>query len=472
MKARHSHVAQQAKTLFQRAMNLHAQNNFIEAKSLYLQVLKLMPKQPDALHMLGVISFQENDFENAVRLMSEAYALIPNHPTLLFNLGNAQRAVGNLDAAENMYLSALKVSPKDENIEILKNLGNVYKEKNNHTQAIAIYDQLLVAHPDHAYTLLNKAVALLSTGHLHEGWPLYEARLRMKSADESRAFERDFANAWDGRKLDMPLLVLPEQGLGDQIFYGAMLSDLEKLGMEATVCMDGRLIDLFSTSFKTLNFIQPTDLSAMNLEHNAFGAQIHLASLGQFFRTKSSDFENVPCPYLFADTNLAHSIKERVQHKGKLVCGLSWDSKHIENGRTKRMALNALLPALQLADVTFIDLQYGDTQPERQSLLSDYGIDIQHFDDVDNFYDINGLAALIDACDVVVSVSNSTAHLAAALGKPTLLMLPHHSPLWYWHLNSMTSPWYPSVTLLRQQTAGDWQDVVGQVSTILRGLSS
>ena len=81
-------------------------------------------------------------------------------------------------------------------------------------------------------------------------------------------------------------------------------------------------------------------------------------------------------------------------------------------------------------------------------------------------------ASLIDACDVVVTVSNSTAHLAAALGKPTIVMLPHHTPLWYWHHASMTSPWYPSVTLLRQAQPAQWGPVVSQVATILTGLSN
>ncbi len=85
--------------------------------------------------------------------------------------------------------------------------------------------------------------------------------------------------------------------------------------------------------------------------------------------------------------------------------------------------------------------------------------------------DIEGLAALIDACDIVVTVSNTTAHLAAALGKPTLVLLPWHTPLWYWHLSSMNSPWYPTAILLRQESAGEWHTPVGQVAKIANGLA-
>ena len=170
-------INQQAKGLFNQAMALHQQNRLIEAKPLYQQVLKLIPNQHDALHMLGVIAFQENDFDSAVNLMLQAFALTPNHPTLLFNLGNAQRAVGNLDSAEAMYLAALKFLPEIDQTEALKNLGNVYKEKNDYAKALETYDALLSLQPNHSYTQLNKALALRTMGRLQEGWPLYAARL-------------------------------------------------------------------------------------------------------------------------------------------------------------------------------------------------------------------------------------------------------------------------------------------------------
>ena len=96
MKQVNSKNIQQAKNLFAKAVALHESNRLALAKPIYQQVLKLIPKQPDAMHMLGVIAFQENDFENAVAWMNQAVQKQPNHSTLLFNLGNAQRAIGNL----------------------------------------------------------------------------------------------------------------------------------------------------------------------------------------------------------------------------------------------------------------------------------------------------------------------------------------------------------------------------------------
>lgn len=460
----------QAKRLFSKAMFLHQKNRFHDAILCYKQVLQLMPKQPDALHMLGVVAFQQNDFSAAVDWMTQAYSIQPTNSTLLFNLGNAQRAIGNLIDAENMYLAALKFSSENENVEVLKNLGNVYKERNEFQNAVSIYEKILARHPEHEYTRMNKALALLTMGNLYEGWPLYESRITIEKVDENRILNMPMVPAWHGESLEKPLLVLAEQGLGDQIFYGALLSDLQRSGITCVVCMDARLLDLFERSFPSMQFFHAAELPDCSNQQLLFGAQIHIASLGKFFRNQASDFKNVLSPYLLADKNAARLLRIKMQNNGKLVCGISWDSKHIENGRTKRITLQQLLPALQIPNVHFVDLQYGDTQSQRDELASVHGVRIQCFEDIDNFHHIDKLASLIEACDVVVTVSNSTAHLAAALGKPTVVMLAHHTPLWYWHQESMSSPWYPTVTLLRQAQPAQWEPVVSQVAAILNGL--
>jgi ADP-heptose:LPS heptosyltransferase len=115
---------------------------------------------------------------------------------------------------------------------------------------------------------------------------------------------------------------------------------------------------------------------------------------------------------------------------------------------------------LELKGVQFVDLQYGDTSAERQAVKAATGVDVMHVDAVNNREDLDGLAALISACDVVVTISNTTAHLAGALGKPTLLMLPTGvARHWYWHEGLTDSPWYPTMQIFRQPAVGDWAPV-------------
>ena len=460
-----------AKTLFSQGIARHQQEKFAEAQSLYQQVLKLMPQQADAMHMLGVVEFQLKNYAQAVQLISCAKSIKPENDLIHFNLGNALRAMGQIPAASEAFSTALRLRP--DHLEALKNLGNTYKEQNLMGEAIACYDRLLAMSPGHPHTCYNKAIALLTQGQLAEGWDMYEYRLQCDTADGKHvghSIPRQ-APEWSGNQPAKPLLVLPEQGLGDQIFYGAMLADLQAAGTESFVCLDGRLHSLFTRSFPGLDFVLPTEIMGLDPAQQLFGAQIHIASLGRFLRRDTASLARVPSPYLGADPSLANALRQRVRQEAKLICGLSWSSKNPDTSASKSMTLATLGPLLQIPGVQFVDLQYGDTQDERRAIKSNTGIDITHLDDIDNQNDIDGLAALIEACDIVITVSNSTAHLAAALGKPTIILLAHHTPLWYWHLDSMTSPWYPSVTLLRQPEPGQWHSAVDTAARMLKGVA-
>ena len=119
---------------------------------------------------------------------------------------------------------------------------------------------------------------------------------------------------------------------------------------------------------------------------------------------------------------------------------------------------------LKLKDITFVDLQYGDTRKERQSFYKKYGINLIKIKEIDNYDDIEGLAALIDACDFVVTVSNTTAHIAGAIGKQTYLMLPKgKGKLWYWSKENDQSLWYKSIKIMEQKEIGQWNEVIDQL---------
>lgn len=81
--------------------------------------------------------------------------------------------------------------------------------------------------------------------------------------------------------------------------------------------------------------------------------------------------------------------------------------------------------------------------------------------------DFNDTATIIASLDLIISVDTAVAHLAGALGKPVWTLLPK-PPDWRWLLHRADTPWYPSMRLFRQTTAGDWQSVVSEVAAALR----
>jgi tetratricopeptide (TPR) repeat protein len=471
LKAAQKSGPSKAERLYLQGRAHHKAGDLAMAEVAYKEVLRLIPTQPDALHMLGVAAFQQDRFEEAERLLATAIRRIPKPALAYYNYGNALRKLGRFEEAINAFIRSFELDPS--NITCLEQLGNIHKELNQFGKAHEYYDQLLELDPTNAIGRSNKAIALLTEGRLAEGWELYESRLDQQLGNSLPMLENlpRLAPEWDGCIPPKPLLVLPEQGLGDQIFYGGMLADLESAGVDCLVCVEDRLIALFRRSFPKLMFAIPTQLTGLYERENQFGAQITMASLGRWLRTSEQDFKKISSPFLHCDKSRATALRRQLKKPNRLLVGLSWQSLRTEHGASKSCSLSQLLPALKSENVDFIDLQYGDTGEERALLKASEGVEIRRLDAIDNKLDVDGLAALIDACDIVLTISNTTAHLSAALGKPTLVLLPWHTPLWYWHLNSMDSRWYPSAVLLRQGTSGDWSEPVTQAAKIIKELA-
>jgi len=471
MKPQNKVAAKKAERLFIQGRDFHKAGEYAKAEAAYKQVLKLMPTQPDALHLLGVAAFQQNRFEESERLLAAAIRYAPNAALPYYNYGNTLRSLARFDEAIAAFTKAFELDPS--NIVALEHLGNIHKELNQFDKAHHYYDRLLEIDPKNAIGRCNKAITLLTEGHLSEGWELYESRMNCKFEDHELMTSKVplLAPEWDGGKPSKPLLVLPEQGLGDQIFYGGMLADLETAGIEALVCVDDRILELFKRSFPKLMFASNITLT-LEFARDHLGAQVTMASMGRWLRRSANDFKNIRSPFLQCDKNRSDQLRRKLKNPNRLLVGISWQSLRAKHGASKTCRLADLLPLLSTENVDFVDLQYGDTSAEKAEIQAQHGIQIQRVKEIDNKTDIDGLASLIEACDVVVSVSNTTAHLAAALGKPTIVLLPWHTPLWYWHLGSIDSIWYPSAVLSRQEKAFDWAIPVQQAAKIINGLAS
>jgi hypothetical protein len=149
----------------------------------------------------------------------------------------------------------------------------------------------------------------------------------------------------------------------------------------------------------------------------------------------------------------------------KYLCGITWSSKIKTIGADKSIELEDLLPILKINNITFVNLQYGDIQEQLINFNKKYSLNIKDCLDVDNFNDFDGHAALKQACDFVVTISNTSAHISGAIGKETFLMCPSGKGLlWYWcnQLNGK-SLWYPSIQIYEQSQIGNWFDVVQRV---------
>ena len=149
-------------------------------------------------------------------------------------------------------------------------------------------------------------------------------------------------------------------------------------------------------------------------------------------------------------------IADGVAQAGGRLCGISWRSGNKRMGASRSLGLADLAPVLTLPGFSFVNLQYGEVAADIAALRERLGVNVQQAMGVDVFHDIDGLLALIDLCDVVLTIDNVTAHLAGALGKASIVLVPTgRGRYWYWG-GEERSIWYPSLKLVYQEEVGAW----------------
>ena len=416
--------------------------------------VRLAPRSPQALVNLGAALQALNRPDEAIEKYRAAISLKPDHAAAHANLGGALRLLGRYEETIESCQRALALDPKIGAAEM--NLANALRALDRDEEALQHYDVAISLSPRSADARYNKGLCCLHLGKLGEGFDLREARWE-KVAKER--YPRYFGHPeWNGEALkDGMLLVWGDEGLGDQILCAAMLRDLASRVRTPIVEIERRLVPLLSRSFPALK-IRAIDSD----EHGGrIVAHVALTSLGRFLRRELDAIPNCAHGYLKADPALTTRLRTRLRRTGKTVVGLSWISRNPVHGAAKSARLADFESVLRLPRCSFVDLQYGDTTIERDAVARELGVTVERLTDIDNTNDIDGLAALISACDVVVTVSNTTAHLAGALGRDTWVFVPQgHARLWYWFKNRDRSPWYPR-THVRHQTLGQsWAQVI------------
>ncbi len=442
---------------------------FEQALDCHAQAIALEPNFAEAHCNQGVTLQEMKRYEEALQSYDRAVALSPGLAIAHNNRGYILREQGRLGEAMDSYDRAIAIKP--DYAEAFGNRGALFKDLGEIDQSIRDFDHAITLNADLPEVYWNKSLALLSSEQFEFGWDLYEWRFKKKIKLSKKSNWVDYPiqlPQWDGQPLQPAeaLLVLPEQGIGDQIFYAGMFPAMQERGENLHVAVDRRLLALFKRSFPKINFVSSEldDVTRLVQDRPEIRYKIYCASLGKFLRKSPESFRDVELGYLRPNTSQVAALQTRLREHSKKICGLSWSSKNADFGSHKSLSLANLESILKLPGYSFVNLQYGDVSAEIEEIMGRTGCAVATMRDIDNFNDIDGLASLICACDVVVTVSNTTAHLAAALGRPVRILLPAAAGLlYYWHLRRHDSPWYPSAKLYRQSRMASWEEPVAQL---------
>lgn len=489
-------MGNQLNFLLDQAMHFIQSSNFSSAGLLLKQIIKLKPNHSEALRLSAVVATQEGrnnlalemiekailaDKKNgiaysnrgniqlilgmvseAISSYEEAIKRMPSYAEAYSNLGNAYQKLGKNTEAIDLYKTAISIDTK--NSDFFCNLGNAYWKMELIKEARESYSRSLRLSPGHADSLHNLAHLDLREFNFSEGWARYEARWFASDQDKPKSINSSRPR-WDGAPKDSRLFIWAEQGIGDQILYSSMLKDLEQYPQTKIVSVDKKLIPIFERSFPDIKIV---DKDTPMLEED-YDEHIPMGSLGSILRSSVESFEGVKFPYLLTEGRKNTELSLDASKFSKIRCGLSWKSSRVKSV-DKNITILALSSLLSIKGINFVNLQYGDVIDEVSAIKNNLGVNIEIIEDVNLYDDIDGLSSILSECNIVITTSNSTAHLAGALGIETLLLLPSgNSRFWYWHDIDNISLWYPSINVFKQEKQGDWSKPIQAVKLYLEG---
>ena len=411
--------------------------------------------EEDINYLEGTLNIELKEYLNAVLNFEKCLSFNINNSYVYSSMAVVFERQNHYDKAIN-YLKK-SISLDSNNVRALNNLGIIYSHLGNIKEGISLLENSLKIDPYNNEIKYVLGQLQIYNKKFKEGWKYFRSRW-LYSRYKHKPFKSSknlLSNISDKKNV----FVWAEQGIGDQIMYGSMFSEMANLSKKLIVQLDKRLIKIFKNKHSNIKFIG--DYS--ELKEEEFDFHLPFGNLGAFLRNDLSSFKNSKKPYVDFDKQIAEKVKKKYK-KNNLLIGISWTSHNGLLKEDKSVYLKNLIPILKLKNVNFIDLEYKNSGIEKNEICKQIGVKINSVKEIDIFNDMLGLASIISACDLVITCSNLNAHMAGALNKKTYLLLPlGKGRLWNWGSTKDRSVWYPSVKIFQQLKPGDWSDPIVKV---------
>jgi tetratricopeptide (TPR) repeat protein len=478
----------------------------------YESALQLLPDHGEIANDLGRLAFQLGETAVAAKLFRHFLARHPGHPEGVNNLACALRNLAETSEAIELLRSALEANPGEA--MLWNTLGTIMNEQGDVERARLFFEETLRLDPtfakarynlsniklaggdpegaledvDQALTLcpqgseaammrLARSSMLLAAGRIGEGWDEYEARLDPLYADVTHVLTG--APAWtpDSEVRGKTLLVIGEQGLGDEVLFANVLPDvIEALGPDGRliIAVEPRQVALFQRAF-------PTAEVGAHATYKVEGKVVRVtpflkgrpgvdlwAPIGSLLRRWRRTLDAFPDrrAFLKADPVQVEVWRGRLAAlDGRPKVGVLWKSLKQDASRRKWFsAFDQWRPILQTANVAFVNLQYGDCEAELAQAEAQ-GLSIWRPPGLDLKDDLDGVAALASALHLVIGPANATSNISAACGTPTWLISP---PAPWTRLGTDRYPWYPSARAFIASGLNAWDPVMEGIAEALR----
>lgn len=438
-----------------------------------------MDQFPDnsALWYYAGMYFQRSGMPGmAVECWEKSFQLEPQGQ-ILSSLGAVLKDTGRPLEARSILQRGLDLLPDDQ--IIYANLVGSYVNEGEPTQGIAYGERSLGLGHQNRSTMFNLGLLQLEVGNFGRGFDLYADGVHhyrdKRSYEGAQILTRANFETAKGKRL----IVFGEQGIGDELMFATML---EQVTADFAVTFDchPRLVGLHESApwASRLTAMHPTRKTVTEwYQPGMADYYTAIGNLGQFYRRTAESFA-WNGPYYFAtqaevDYN-RFALKQLAE--GKKLIGIAFRGGSLKTARTYRIIPpSALDPLLKREDLVFVNLDYEDMTNICEWVTETYGPGKMYwYPSIGWAWDYDHLGALMAACDQIVTVCQSAAHLAAAMGLTTRVLTPSR-PAWRYGVRKGSGdPWYwydsGKAFLHRQQGEGEksWELAIAEINEAIQ----
>jgi len=450
----------------------------VEAEKLFRHFLAAKPNHPEGANNLACAIRDQDRAEEAIEILRPAIEANPTAAMPWNTLGTIVTEQGDLEAAHTFFDEALRLQPNFPKAQY--NRGNVRLSLGRPEEALADCDIALagtIAQDERQMMRLSRSTILMELGRTAEGWADYEARLHPQFADRTQ-FQSPGAPWTPETDLNgRSLLVFGEQGLGDEVMFANLIPEvIEALGPKGrlTLAVEPRLIPLFQRSFPSARVGghatyavggRTVRVAPFLAEDEALDYWAPMGSLLRRFRPTVDSFPPRPGFLTPAPDRVAHWREALKQAPAGLKVGLLWKSGLMNGARRRYFSpFEAWAEVLAVPGVSFVNLQYGDCAAELDQARREMGVEIWTPPGIDLKQDLDDIAALTCALDLVVGFPNATVNLAGACGASAWIT---SAPGAWPRLGSDHYPWYPQMRVFTASALGDWAPMLSEMAMAL-----
>lgn len=438
---------------------------FSDSVSALEKYVSLRPSDPVGLKSLGYSYFLSSEFEKSLAAFDAASQFNEHDVEVWNNRGLVYRTLNRLDDAREAFNKALSIDPNFNAARL--NLAHLVHDMEGPDPAIALIREALVLEPERSKAHLQLSEVYLIEGRMAEGWEEYGWRYKKPPA--FAGFRDHPFLAWTGEDLSSKtILAWSEQGIGDEILYSGLLPQIIDRAKHVVVEIEPRLKPILERSFPSVSVVARTYPADRQLKSMDIDCQISLCEAVPILRPTREAFPS-PSPYLSCDQDLSTTLRQKYLSSKleKRLVGIAWSSNREKVGWLKSIPLQEWIPILSQSNTTFVSLQYGEHHQEISDTSLMLNAPIIEDQSIDSLKDMDSYFAQIAAMDLVITNSNTAAHVAGALGVPAWVMVPRLGTgilHWYWFSNGSDSPWYDKMKIYRQQDWHSWSKVIENVS--------